>query len=212
MGSKGRLERAGLFDSMAAWYEGANHQHKEDTVVISSEAVAIAAATLIGPIAAVLITRWNDKRAQDRQRRMHVYRTLMATRRVNVSQDHVGAINLVEVEFHGVKPVIEAWTAYITHLSTPTPGGTAQAQILAWNDRRAELLSMLLVRIAANLRIAKGEIEILHGGYAPQHWATQEARIAQIQEYAVRLSEGRAVLPVSTQAPPSTNPFPPPPA
>jgi hypothetical protein len=170
--------------------------------VISSETIAIAAATLIGPIAAVLITRWNDNRAQDRQRRLHVYRTLMATRRVSVSEQHVGAINLIEVEFHGVKPVIEAWSAYITHLNTPA-GGTAEAQVIAWNDRRAELLSVLLVKIAAHLGITKGEIEMLHGGYTPQSWATQEGRMTRIQEYAVRLSEGRAVLPVSgQQAPP----------
>jgi hypothetical protein len=38
---------------------------------------------------------------------------------------HVGAINLIEVEFHNVEPVIEAWTAYITHLnSAPTAGAT----------------------------------------------------------------------------------------
>jgi hypothetical protein len=179
--------------------------------MLSGETIAIATATFIGPIAAVLITRWNDQKAQHRQRLLHVYRTLMATRRINISQEHVGALNLVEVEFHGVKPVIEPWSAYVTHLNTG--GATGVPEVTRWNERRAELLSILLVKIAAHLGITKGEIEIMHGGYAPQGWAIQEARVTQIQEYAVRLSEGRAVLPTSVQqAPPPTNPFPPPPA
>jgi hypothetical protein len=53
---------------------------------------------------------------------------LMATRRSNISEDHVAAINLVEVEFHGVKAVIEPWSAYLTHLNTPSPPGASGEQ------------------------------------------------------------------------------------
>jgi hypothetical protein len=78
---------------------------------------AVVFATIIGPVAAVFITRWNDHRREARDRLLHVYRTLMATRRVAISEEHVAAINLIEVDFHGVKPVIEAWSAYLTHLN-----------------------------------------------------------------------------------------------
>lgn len=172
---------------------------------------AVVLATIVGPVSAVFITRWNDQRREARNRLLHVYRVLMATRRSAVSQDHVAAINLVEVEFHGVKSVIEAWSAYLTHLNTAAPSN-AEEHTKAWNDRRSELLAMLLVKIAAHLGITKGEIEILHGGYAPQAWVTREARLDAVQDYAIRLSEGKAVLPLSVlQQPPPNNPFPPPP-
>jgi hypothetical protein len=172
---------------------------------------AVVLATIVGPVAAVFITRWNDQRREARSRLLHVYRVLMATRRSNVSQDHVAAINLVEVEFHGVKPVIEAWSAYLTHLNTPAQGN-APEHGQAWNDRRQELLAILLVKIAAHLGITKGEIEILHGGYAPQAWAIREAKLDVVQDYAIRLSEGKAVVPLSVlQQPQPNNPFPPPP-
>jgi hypothetical protein len=173
---------------------------------------AVVLATVVGPVAAVFITRWNDQRREKRNRLLHVYRVLMATRRSAVSQDHVAAINLVEVEFHGVKPVIEAWSAYLTHLNSPTPQGASEEQSKIWNDRRSELLAILLVKVAAHLGITKGEIEILHGGYAPQAWVTREAKLDAVQDYAIRLAEGRAVVPLSVvQQPPPNNPYPPPP-
>ncbi len=169
---------------------------------------AVVLATIVGPIAAVFITRWNDHRREARGRLLHVYRVLMATRRSNVSQDHVAAINLVEVEFHGVKPVIEAWSAYLTHLNTKESPG--EDNIRVWNDRRQELLALLLVKIAAHLGVTKGEIEILHGGYAPQAWVMRENKLDAVQDYALRLSEGKAVVPLAlVQQPTPNNPFPP---
>lgn len=172
---------------------------------------AVVLATIVGPVAAVFITRWNDQRREARNRLLHVYRVLMATRRSNVSQDHVAAINLVEVEFHGVKPVIEAWSAYLTHLNTKAQT-ESEEHAKGWNDRRSELLAVLLVKIAAHLGITKGEIEILHGGYAPQAWAVRENKLDAVQDYAIRLAEGKAVVPLAVvQQSPPNNPYPPPP-
>jgi hypothetical protein len=170
---------------------------------------AVVLATIVGPVAAVFITRWNDQRRETRNRLLHVYRVLMATRRSNVSQDHVAAINLVEVEFHGVKPVIEAWSAYLTHLNTKA-GSETPEHGKTWNDRRSELLAILLVKVAAHLGITKGEIELLHGGYAPQAWAIREDKLDAVQDFAIRLSEGKAVLPLSVvQQTPPHSPYPP---
>jgi hypothetical protein len=171
---------------------------------------AVVLATIVGPVSAVFITRWDDHRREARNRLLNVYRTLMATRKIAISPEHVGAINLVEVEFHGVKPVIEAWSSYITHLNSPSPPGATTAQVEAWEARRGELLSILLVKIAAHLGISKGEIEIMHGGYAPQGWVTRDQRLNTIQDYVIRLSQGQAIVPVNImQQPTSNNPYPP---
>jgi hypothetical protein len=169
---------------------------------------AVVLATIVGPVSAVFITRWNDNRREARNRLLHVYRVLMATRRSAVSLEHVAAINLIEVEFHGVKPVIEAWSTYLTHLNSPVPPDDAAK---VWHDRRSELLAVLLVKIAAHLGITKGEIEILHGGYAPQAWVTREVKLEAVQDYAIRLAEGKAVVPLSVVQQPPPNPYPPPP-
>jgi hypothetical protein len=178
--------------------------------MVSIDTWAVVLATMVGPVAAVLITRWNDQRHEQRNRLLHIYRVLMSTRRMSVSQEHVAAINLVEVEFHNVQPVIDAWSTYLTHLnSAPAPNSSLEQQ-KQWNDRRAELLAILISKIASHLGLSKGEIEILHGGYAPQGWVDRDSRLARIQDYVLALSEGKAVVPIATTPPPSTNnPYPP---
>jgi hypothetical protein len=130
--------------------------------------------------------------------------------KIAISQEHVSALNLIEVEFHSVTPVLEAWSSYITHLNKGgTPSDTPQ-QAQNWETRRNELLAVLLVKIAAHLRISKGKIEIMHGGYAPQGWITRDDRLVAIQDYAIRLSQGKAVVPIVTnQTPKPNDPFPP---
>jgi len=174
---------------------------------------AVVLATFAGPIVAVLITRWNDERRERRGRLLQIYRTLMATRRTNISLDHVTAINLIEVEFDGIPAVIDAWTAYLNHLNSGVPESAPHEQHRTWIERRAELLAILLAKIAKYLGITKGEIEILHGGYAPQAWAFREERLDALQEYVLRLSRGQAVLPMTTtQAMEAPNPYPPAPS
>jgi len=46
---------------------------------INPEAWAIVLATIVGPIAAVSITVWRDNRRQKRERKLNIFRTLMAT-------------------------------------------------------------------------------------------------------------------------------------
>jgi hypothetical protein len=182
--------------------------------MFSIETWAVVLATIVGPVAAVLITRSNDLRREQRNRLLHIYRVLMATRRMNISEDHVAAINLVEVEFHKVQPVIDAWSTYLTHLNATSPGPNSPVeQQKQWNDRRAELLAILISKIATHLGLSKGEIEILHGGYAPQAWVDRDNRMARMQDYVVRLADAQAVVPVTmTAAPSPSSPYPPPPA
>jgi hypothetical protein len=70
---------------------------------MSGEAWAIVAATGLGPIFAVALTLWRGGAYVKYQRRLHVFRTLMATRRIPISPDHVNALNLIEVDFYKCK-------------------------------------------------------------------------------------------------------------
>jgi len=169
------------------------------------EALAIVIATFFGPVAAVLITRWNDSRAQRRERRLHIFRTLMATRLVAISLDHVMAINLIEVEFDGVRGVIDAWRSYLNHLNAHPGTDASQPLQQAWEERRGDLLALLLSRIAAHLGITTGELEIRRGGYAPDAWRQRDIRLAQIIDYGARLSGGNAALPVYVLQPEPTD-------
>lgn len=171
---------------------------------ISQEALAIMAATVVGPIAAVLITRWRDNAAEQRGRRMNVFRTLMATRRIAVSPDHVGALNLVEVEFYGLKQIENAWREYIKHLyDFPEAARTDKERYRVWDERRTDLLTILLSEMALALDMPIREIDLRNGGYAPEEWAIRDWKAGAIQEYVIELALGRRVLPIMLIQPPN---------
>lgn len=66
---------------------------------------AVVLATFLGPIFAILVSRFLEKRASLENRRLWTFRTLMATRRIGLSAEHVGALNTVEVDFYGCRNV-----------------------------------------------------------------------------------------------------------
>jgi len=68
--------------------------------------IATIVAVFLGPIFAVLVTPWVDNERLKQNRRMEVFRTLLRTRRIRLNPDHVGALNLVEIEFYGEKGVL----------------------------------------------------------------------------------------------------------
>ena len=76
------------------------------------------AAIFLGPIVAVFVTRWVDCLRERGQRRMDVFRTLMRTRRAPISGDHVGALNLIEIEFQNDVEVMAEWRKLFSHFGT----------------------------------------------------------------------------------------------
>ena len=161
----------------------------------------IIAATFLGPIFAVLISLWRESRAELYNRRLHVFRVLMATRRVGISADHVNALNLVEVDFYKCPKVEAAWTDYKAHLndqSKPEDG--------AWHEQKEKRLAKLLFEIAAVLDFNIPAIDLFKGGYAPKGWAHRDARQMGALEYMHELSEGKKILPVAITNLPAPTP------
>lgn len=156
--------------------------------------VAIVFATLFGPIFAVIVTRFNDQRARRYARRSDTFRTLMATRAAPISVEHVGALNTVEVDFHGVASVMAALTIYEAHLNSEF--ATSDPNGLAWQDRRRDLFAVLLSRMAQNIGVAKSEIAIRQGGYYPKGWTARDVLATASQEWVHDLSTGARAVPV----------------
>jgi hypothetical protein len=77
-------------------------------------------ATALSPLIAVQVTRFLDDRNEERGRKLHVFKTLMATRAYNISHRHVEALNSIDLEFSSKKPfekeVLDVWQQYLDHL------------------------------------------------------------------------------------------------
>jgi hypothetical protein len=142
---------------------------------------------------------------------MFIFRTLLATRRQVITQEHVTALNLVEVDFYGVTDIQTAWRAYQQHLNS-APAGRSMTPVeneifvRAGNDH----LAKLIFAIAVFLGFSMSELDIRNGGYAPDGWRYRDERSGLIQEFAKEVALGRRSLPiVPTSAPPFAPPPPP---
>lgn len=166
-----------------------------------------------GPIAAVLVTRHLDDKRQYASRRMDVFRTLMRTRRTVLHPDHIGALNLVEIEYSNDKHVLTAWKALFTNFGSSQgrleaekiDGLTDASDIERRNQifgtrlgqERQTLLAKLLHAMAKALGFKIEQLEIFEGGYTPQFWANIEIDQETIRKYVVDLAKGRNVVPMA---------------
>src|ERR1700693_6350021 len=160
-------------------------------MIISSDTWAIVAATGLGPIFAVAITLWRETVRTKYNQRLHVFWTLMVTRRIGISPEHVNAINLVEVDFYKCEKVEAEWKKYKAHLNP-----TGRAEDNAWREEKEKLLAQLLFEIAVVWRFKIPALEIFKGGYAPGGWAYRDARALGALEFVYELSEGKKAVPI----------------
>ena len=142
------------------------------------------AAIVFGPLLGAWFALWLQGRREKRDRRFDIFRTLMRTRRTPIWPDHVGALNLVEIEFSDNPEVIRAWKALFEHFGQPQPrhpdeelpDGLGEAEYLEREKRynvrigqeRHSLLSKLLHAIGKDLGFNIEQLEIFEGGYTPQ--------------------------------------------
>src|SRR2546422_225122 len=56
-------------------------------------------AIILGPIVALALQRYSERRREKQQRQLTIFKELMATRAAKVSQRHVDALNAIEIEF-----------------------------------------------------------------------------------------------------------------
>ena len=171
-------------------------------MTITADTWAVVAATGLGPVLAVALTLgftyWRETAAIKEKaresiynRRLHVFRVLMSTRRVGISLDHVNAINLIEVDFYGCAAVEAEWKTYRSHLND-----NSRPEDEAWRRTKEKLLSKLLFEIAKVLKFDIPAIEIFEGAYAPGGWAHRDMRYIGALEYLHELREGSNILPL----------------
>jgi hypothetical protein len=82
---------------------------------------AVVIATFFGPVLAVLVTRHVDGKRRVHERRLDIFRNLMASRRTLLSPDKVRALNLVEIDFYDKTDRGRSSRSYDAH-QHPSPG------------------------------------------------------------------------------------------
>ncbi len=151
-------------------------------------------AILLGPIVAVRLTRYLDNRKEIRERKLWVFKTLMATRAYTLSPNHVEALNRIDLEFdpsrRHEKRVLDAWKQYLDLL------GDKSLSPEQWNIRRVDLLVELLFHMGQALNYDFDKTQIKNGTYSPVAHGRIEEQQEQIRQGVIDLMEGKRVLPM----------------
>jgi hypothetical protein len=154
---------------------------------------SILLATFLGPIAAVLVTRYVDRLRQKYDRRLYIFRTLMATRRSNLSPEHIAAFNQIELDFQNDPDVMTPYRALMKHLNTPFDYAKENNRVAR---ERQSLRTKILSAMAKNLHIRVEQLEILEGGYMPQGHVDVEREQTAIRRLLTEIADGKRSFPV----------------
>lgn len=162
---------------------------------------AVVAATVVGPVAAVIITLWYQASDRRYQRKVAVFSTMMRWRRHILAVDFVGSLNLVPVEFSNSPKVVSRYQELFQLFEDS--GWRSEDLVIrnrlidSINSKTTELLSAM----ASDLHIKIDQIQILKSAYAPQGWADEEERSRNLRDRAEMLLRGEIRLPVEIHPP-----------
>lgn len=152
-------------------------------------------ALFLGPVFAVLVTRYIDYKRDIKTRKLEVFRTLMRYRKERLTYDFVGALNIIEVEFNDDKNVIEAWKKLFEHFCKLSTHPHEDVQ--RGHSELEKLSASLLQKIAKNLGIKIDSLEIINSGYTPEGWVKFQNETADIRFMLLELLEGKRSLPIN---------------
>lgn len=163
--------------------------------------ILIVCATILGPVLAVQAQRWIERARERHNRRVAIFRNLMATRATILSPMHIEAINAVPIEFYGqqktLKDTVEKWKIYIDHLSQTGMDGAL------WVQKRIDLYVDLLETMATALDYRFTKVELKREVYYPVGQSTLEAEQAVIRKGFFKLFSGEGAIPLDIKSFPS---------
>ena len=165
-------------------------------------------AIVTGPVTAVLTTRFLDRRHDKRRRQNELLVSLMRTRGARLSAEHVGALNAIQLEYHGRERILDAYRRYIEHLGVPLP---PVAEQYAYFNQREDRFLDLIASIAQDLDYQFDKRNLERLSYAPQAWGDYESLQRENMTLLWQLLAGHRPLHVTTNPHPGQGPYPPPP-
>lgn len=166
--------------------------------------VAIVVAALVGPVLAVQAQKWLERKRNMNERRLAIFRTLMATRAAMLSPPHVEALNAVPVEFYGssgkLKQINDAWKLYLDHHMTDGPATDA------WAQKRLDLFQDMLHLMSQFLGYSFSKAQLARDIYSPRAHGELETEQTIIRRGLVGLFKGEIALPLAVKEFPPADP------
>ena len=160
----------------------------------------VIAAVIVGPILAVQIQKFIESRNAIKDRKMQIFRTLMATRATPISPLHVEALNMIDIEFHKDKTIVGAWKLLLDNFANypkDPKESNYQTRLTSSAERSSELLSDLLYEMAKALNYDFDKVHLRRGAYIPQGHTDIELEQGFIRRSMTDLFLGKKSIPIN---------------
>lgn len=161
-------------------------------------------AILLAPVIAILVGIYLENRKEKKQAKLWIFRTLMATRATPMSNEHIRALNMIDVTFYGIKnksrEVVEAWKAYLDNLATNLDD-ISQDGLRHWGEKNQELLIEMLQKMAISLGYHFDKTSIKNTSYFPKGYGEQETEQILIRKGFVNMLKGDFSIPIEVRFP-----------
>ena len=151
-------------------------------------------AILIGPVFAVVVTRYIDERRQKREQQLNVLRSLIKTRKSRLDSEHVAALNLIELEYHSDPNVMKKYSEYMDNLGQKVPEDKPEQD--RFFNKRGNLFAALVQSMGTKFEYKFDKMDLDQGGYFPMGWGTDQDRQRKNGELLAEVLEGKRPLPI----------------
>lgn len=139
-------------------------------------AISAVVSTLFAPLLAVQVQKLLERRRDADNRRLNVFKTLMATRSARVSVAHVEALNMIDVEFHNIRRferTVDAWRNYRDHLNIfprdeDEKEEDRKAFFEVWQTKGDDLFTDLLYEMGRSLKYKFDRVHLRRSMYFPK--------------------------------------------
>jgi hypothetical protein len=160
-------------------------------------------AILLAPIIAIQVSQWLSRKKEAENRKMEIFRNLMATRATGLSPVHVEALNKIDIEFSQndakTKAVFEAWKEYRDHLYIATTlkrEDEDKEGWTNWNSKKEDLLVELLHEMSIRMRFNFDKVHIKRGHYYPKGYVDIETEQRIIRQGLADIFQHKAAFPI----------------
>ena len=159
----------------------------------------IIGAIIIGPILAVQVQKIIENRKEKKERKMRIFKTLMATRATPLSPYHVEALNMIDIEFYDNKKIKDEWKLLLDNFVNypkDTKADDFKTKLNSCSEKSKQLLTDLLYEMAKSLGYDFDKVHLMRGAYIPKGHADVELDQEFIRRSLVGVMLGKISIPI----------------
>lgn len=157
-------------------------------------------AVILAPVIAVQVQKWLESWREKRERKINIFKTLMATRATRLDPSHVTALNMIDLEFEE-QSVLEKWREYIDSLvdapqipsadATQEKKNNYQNDLKNWLDKNDNKFIELLYEMSRALKYKFDKVHLKKAIYHPTGFSDLELEQQLLRRMVLAFLDGQ---------------------